>query len=199
MKVKKFNNLWAMGLILCGVLLVAFYIIKIIYPEFIIGIAETPQIVKIGNYIDNHKWAYYLFDSILSFVGAYLYCGASCRKSRLSLKSILIIIASIILLKLVSEFLPYQYTAINYAFFGFLPFLICLGEKNINKNTFISTSICIFIDIMAQSISMAIRDIVLMATHLNSITFLILLIDTWIWRILLFMFFNYKKKEIENG
>ena len=48
MKVKRFNNLWAMGLILCGVLLVAFYVIKIIYPEFIIGIAEIhPQ----GTYL----------------------------------------------------------------------------------------------------------------------------------------------------
>lgn len=199
MKVKRFNNLWAMGLILFGAILIAFYIAKIFFPEFIVGVAEIPQIVKIGNYIDNHKWAYYIFDSILSFVGAYLYCGASCRTSRLSLKSILVIITSIILLKFVSTFLPYQYTATNYAIFGFLPFLICLVEKCINKNTFISTSVCVFVDIMAQSISMAIRDIVLMTTHLNSITFLILLIDTWILRTLLFLFFNYKEKEIKNG
>ena len=46
MKVKKFNNLWAMGLILCGVLLVAFYLAKIFFPEFIVGVAEIPAIVN---------------------------------------------------------------------------------------------------------------------------------------------------------
>ena len=45
MKIKKFNNLWAMGLILCGVLLVAFYVAKIFFPEFIVGVAEEPAIV----------------------------------------------------------------------------------------------------------------------------------------------------------
>lgn len=51
MKVKRFNNLWAMGLILCGVLLIAFYVAKIFFPEFIIGIAETPRLVEIGTYL----------------------------------------------------------------------------------------------------------------------------------------------------
>ena len=46
MKVKRFNNLWAMGLILFGAILVAFYLAKIFFPEFIVGVAEIPAIVN---------------------------------------------------------------------------------------------------------------------------------------------------------
>lgn len=57
MRIKKFNNLWAMGLILVSIILIVFYVIKIVNPYFIVGIAETPAIVKFGKYIDTHKWA----------------------------------------------------------------------------------------------------------------------------------------------
>ena len=72
MKVKRFNNLWAMGLILFGAILVAFYLAKIFFPEFIIAIAEIPSIVNIGNYIDSHLWLYYLVNGNLMDT---FYCG----------------------------------------------------------------------------------------------------------------------------
>ena len=49
MKVKRFNNLWAMGLILCGVLLIAFYVAKIFFPEFIVG--EFADLHPNGTYL----------------------------------------------------------------------------------------------------------------------------------------------------
>ena len=62
MKVKRFNNLWAMGLILFGVLLVAFYVAKIFFPQFIVGVAQTPSIVKFGTYVDSNNIYIYLFN-----------------------------------------------------------------------------------------------------------------------------------------
>ena len=65
MKVKRFNNLWAMGLILCGVLLIAFYVAKIFFPEFIIWIAETPSLVEIGTAIQANKCYSHLIEKVL--------------------------------------------------------------------------------------------------------------------------------------
>jgi hypothetical protein len=73
MKVKRFKNLWAMGLILCGALLIAFYVAKIFFPEFIIGIAETPRIVKLGTIIQSNKWYLHLFNFAVSYIFGYLY------------------------------------------------------------------------------------------------------------------------------
>jgi hypothetical protein len=83
MKVKKFKNLWTMGLILFGAILIALYVAKIFFPEFIVGIAEIESVVKFGEYVDTHLWAYYLFTSITSFVIAYFYCCACCRRKYL--------------------------------------------------------------------------------------------------------------------
>lgn len=57
MKIKKFKNLWTMGLILFGVILIALYVAKIFFPEFIVGIAEIESVVKFGQYVDTHQWA----------------------------------------------------------------------------------------------------------------------------------------------
>lgn len=195
MKVKKFNNLWAMGLILFVAILIAFYIAKIFFPQFIVGVAEIPSIVAFGNYIDSHLWAYYLFDGIISFISAFIYVCACLRKSKLSIKSIISIIIVNCILYLFSAFAPLQYMNMNYVSFLFMPFICGVLDKAISKETFISTSICFCIDITAQVFSMFIRDITTMAVQFNSATFLILLIDGLIWRFLLYSYFNYKNKK----
>lgn len=193
-KVKKFNNLWTMGLILCGSLLVLFYIAKLFFPQFIIGVAEVPNIIKIGNYIQNHKWCYHIFNIIIAYLGGYIYCCACCRTKILNMKGNLVLLSVIILLRLISIFIPEQYNALNYAIFCLLPFLICCFNKTLNKQTFISTIVCFSVDIISQVFSAEIRNLFVFATHINPATMIILLIDTWIWRSLLYCFFNYKKE-----
>lgn len=74
MKIKRFENVWIMGLILSGAILLFLYILKLIFPSFVIETAQNEQICKIGRYIDTHKWAWYLASSILSFTLYYLSC-----------------------------------------------------------------------------------------------------------------------------
>ena len=184
-----------MGLLLMGGMLIIFYILKLVCPQFIVGVAEIPSVVKLGNFIDSHLWAYYLFDSFIGFLSAYIYCCACCRKSKLSIKGLIIVFCSIILLKLVVTFIPQQYNNINYVVFLITPFICCLADKNISKSTLMSIILCFSIDILSQVMSMLIRDITTMTIHLNSATFYILLIDAFIWRFLLYFYFNYKVRE----
>lgn len=193
MKIKKFNNLWAMGLILFGALLVAFYVAKICFPQFIVGVAEVPNIVKIGTYIDTNLWAKHLYNTLNAFVCLYFYLGACCRIYKFSWKGICIILLDIIVLRLVSEFIPNYYTTINYVFMILIPFLICLIENKTSKLTFMSTAICFTIDCLSQIISLEIRDLMSFIHNINSATFFVLMIDVFICRILLYLFFNYKK------
>lgn len=195
MKVKRFNNLWTMGLILFGSLLVLFYIAKIFFPQFIISVAETPNIVKLGNYVDTHKWAFYIYHLIVSYIIGYVYCCACCRKMKLNLKENLVLFISIILVIISQEFLPEIYSAINYTIFVFAPFIMLLIDKNLTKETFCSTIICYVVDIMTQAISLFIRNIIILSTCVNSATMTILLIDMVIWRCLLYFYYNYKKEN----
>lgn len=197
MKIKRFNNLWAMGLILFGVILIAFYIAKIFFPEFIVGVAQIPTIVKFGDYVDTHKWAYYLFNFTIGITVGSIFWMACCRKSYLSIKNFLIVYAANIILIIVMMFMPNHYNSINYVVLYCTPFIICLADKKLSKETFTSTTICFSIDIFAQIFSSEIRDLFVLSSHINSATLTILLIDVWIWRLLLYLFFNYQnKKEI---
>ena len=52
---KRFNNKWIMGLILCGAILIVLYIAKLIFPSFVVETAQNERICNIGRYIDTHK------------------------------------------------------------------------------------------------------------------------------------------------
>lgn len=195
MKIKRFKNLWTMGLILFGAILVLFYIAKIFFPEFIVGVAEIPSIVAFGNFVDSHWWAFAIYQIIISCVGAYIYCCACFRIKRLNNKKLILLIAFFAFGFLAQQFLKEIYAPFNYVIFVFMPFLMLAVDKELSVKTFSSTIICYTIDIMAQAMSMCIRNIVLLSTCLNSATMTILLIDTWIWRTLLYMFFNNKKES----
>ena len=195
MKIKRFDNIWTMGLILFAVILVLFYVAKIFFPEFIIGVAEIPRVVEIGKFIDSSKITIHIFNIIIGLLGGCLYCCAACRKKYLKWKDILVLLGLMIILSLVLEFMPAQYSSINFLVVYCSPFILCCLNKELSKNTFVSSSVCFLVDILSQVMSCQIRDLLPMTSSFNSATMIILLIDTWIWRLLLYFFFNNKSKK----
>lgn len=71
----------------------------------------------------------------------------------------------------------------------------CLIQNSLNKNCFISTVVCFSVDIVTQILSLEIRDLTTLLVQFNSATFYILIIDVFIWRFLLYFYFNYKAKK----
>jgi hypothetical protein len=198
MKIKKFKNLWTMGLLLCCGILVTFYILKLACPEFIVGVAELPTIVSIGTFIDTHSWAYFIYNIVIGFLSAYIYCGACCRKTKFNWKECLIILSFVLLLRGFNLLMPNQYNAMNYVVTYITPFIICLFNKSVSQKTFISTSICFCVDIVSQVLSLEIRNLIPLSKSLNIATITILLIDGYIWRTILYLFFNYKTNREET-
>lgn len=194
MKVKRFDNLWTMGLIICGAMLIIFYALKIIFPQFIVGVAEMPSIVKFGTFVDSHLWAYILFSSCTSYLLGYFYFCACCRTYKLDFGGNLIFICSIVALRVLSMAIPAYYTAFNYISMILVPFLICKLNSKLYSKTFTSTVFCFCADLITQILSVEIRDITSMVSQINSSTFMILSIDVLIWRTLLYFYFNNKKE-----
>lgn len=188
MKVKRFDNLWLMGLILSAVMIGAIYLLKILCPHFVIEIAHNEQICAIGRYIDTHKWAWYLATFFISYFVYFFYCCACCSKKNLSIKENLIICATIIILFFIKEFLPAQYTQVNLITMVFFPFLF----NGIFKNTVICYS---FVNLL-QTITLEIRGLSLMIIDYNFATFMILTIDAYILDILFYCLFNNRKEKI---
>lgn len=197
MKIKRFENLWTMGLIIFGVLLVAFYLAKIIFPSFVVGVAQTPRIVEFGNFVDSHLWAYHIFNGATSFLILYFYTCACCRICKLYCKETLILIAHILLSHLIEVFLPNQLLAFNFIAYLSIPLIIVAIREIKDYKIFYSTAICFIISTIAQSFSLEIRGISTLISYPNTATFCVLLIDVYIWNILLYNYFNFK--ESKNG
>lgn len=187
MKVKRFNNLWLMGLILSAIILGAIYILKIFLPQFVIEVAHIPSITAIGHYIDNNKWAWYLATILLSFVNYYLLCCAACRKKKLNKKECLLILIATLSLLAVKEILPSQYTICNFISLLGLPYLMRAGFGDVLV-IFCSTN-------LLQSLTLEIRNLNLMIADFNYATLMILTIDVYILLILFYFYFNYKKGD----
>ena len=196
MKIKKFNNKWTMGLIIFATILIALYLLKFISPKFVIGVAEIPEVVAFGTYVDTHWWAYYLFSFITSFFGGYFYCCACCRKKKLNKIENIILCGEIILLFLAQKFIPSFYFEINIACMLIMPTIMCkIGNTENSIKYLYSIIICFIIHSVAQILSLQIRDISLCLTRANIATFTILLIDTYIWLVLLYNYYNYKEDK----
>ena len=185
MKVKKFDNLWLMGIILCFALLITIYVFKIFFPSIVIEIAQIESITKIGHYIDTHKWAWYLASFIFGFVNYYFYCCACKAKYYLLPKECLIVFIVNALLLCSNWLLPKYYTTLNFISMILLPFIL----KGYYKNNVV----CFTAINIVQLLTLEIRNISLMIINFNYATLMILMIDYYIFTILLYLLFNYKK------
>ena len=181
-----------MGLILCCAMLVALYCIKIFYPNVVVGVAEITPIVKFGNFIDAHKWVYYPINGILSFVILYFYSCACCRIRKLTFFEDIVVCLFVVLSHIIEEFAVEHLVGYNFILYLLIPLFIVKKRKIINPNVFNSTAICFIITTMAQSLSLAIRDIPLYISAHNTATYFVLLIDVYIWNFLLYNYYNFK-------
>ena len=136
-----------------------------------------------------------LFTFATSFLVGYFYCGASCRIKKLKNIHLCIITAQIILIMIFQKFIPQYYIYINSILMLVCPMLICYIEKQNNIKSFYSTIICFSIYIIAQILSLEIRGIGNLVQQINSATYFILLIDMYIWQILLYNYYNYKEDK----
>ena len=183
-----------MGLILMGAILVLFYIAKIFFPSIIIEVAEIPTFVKLGNFVQSNKWYIHIFNFVVGYINAYILYCACLRKPFLSWKGNVVLLSSLLVLRLIAEFYPLQYSIFNCAFMAIMPFLVCLWEGELSNKIFVSTIACFGIELCFEFFSAAVRNLTAMTPNPNIVTVLVLLIDVFIWRIMLYLFFNNKNK-----
>ena len=197
MRIRRFKNLWTMGLILICVIYAVYFILKLVNPALIVGVAELPGIVALGNYVDTHPWAYYLFNGTISFITAYIFCCACIRKPKLNFKECTIVLIATILWYVIAQYVPTLATPYNYVAFIAIPALCLYLRKETDIKYLYSTAICYGAHMFLQRCLVVIKDITPWITQPNSATFTICLIDGFIWLLGLYLFYNKGGKQ--NG
>lgn len=167
--------------------LVAFYVIKIFFPEWFVLQVENERLIKIGSFIDQHWWAYEILCIITSFITYYLYLGAVKQKLLLGWKEIVAILCVMVITHLSYWFEPSFYTNLCFVSFVVLPLI------NFDKECYKRMTLCVAIHFLCQVLSLNIRNITSVITNFNSITLLMLTLECYFWLLLLYLYFNYNK------
>lgn len=175
---------------LCIVFLVGLYVLKIFFPQEFMMSIQNERIVKIGTYIDTHKWLYYICCGITAYATYYLYCCACSGRIKLKWFEVLEIFGVVVVIRFISFYDDNIATALEHTAFIFLPFIM----KSNYKNVVISFTIHSF----AQVLSLGIRNLPMYLTNINFATMFCFGFESYIWLSLLCIIFNYNKQKKEN-
>lgn len=172
-------------LVLTASFLLSFYIIKIFFTaEFMMSI-QNERIVAIGQFIDSNIVLTYVCNSITSFVVYWLYCCACSHRLYLKWYEVLYIILIIIIIRIVSLFDMNMMSILSWVSFMVLSAL-CNG--NIRTSAFIFSTHSVL-----QGLSIKIRDLPIYLISINSITSILMVFECYLWMILMYVIFNYRK------
>lgn len=169
------------------IFLTGLYVLKIFMPEQFVLSVENEIIITIGTYIDNNAWAYYLFGILTSFITYWLYLCAVCRRWYLKwyeILTVLVVIGGSIGL---SPWDTNVYSAYSVITFIVLPLLF--------KSDLKTVAVVFSIHSLSQTMSLTIRNLPLYMTNINSLTVCMLGIESYLWLLLFYIYFNYNKKE----
>lgn len=168
------------------IFLACLYVLKIFMPEQFVLSVENEVIITIGTYIDNNEWAYYLFGILTSFITYWLYLCAVCRRWYLKwyeILTVLVVIGGSIGLSLWDTNVYSAYSVIT---FIVLPVIF--------KSDLKTVATVFTIHSLSQTMSLTIRNLPMYITSPNSLTMFIMTFDCYLWLLLLYFYYNYKKE-----
>ena len=168
------------------VFLIALYVLKIFMPEQFIMVIENDNLIAIGNYIDNNLWLRKIIAVITSFITYWLFICAVCRKWKLNLKEIIIVLIVIAIVQLLYLYDANISSTISLVSMILLPALFKAQSKDI--------AIVFSIHCIAQVLSTSIRQLPLLLTNTNFITVFLMTIECYFWLLLFYLYFNIKKE-----
>lgn len=171
---------------LVAVFLIALYVVKIFYPQQFVMTVSNEKLIVIGQYIDSHLWLRYLCAGLTSFITYSLYCCACSRRWFLKWYEYSIIIAVIITARLINFVDTNIATALSISAFLFLPAIM---NGNIKISALVYSFHC-----LAQCLSLSIRNLPIYLTTTNYLTVFLLGIESYLWLILFYFVFNYRKE-----
>ena len=176
-------------LIICFVFIVAFYILKLIFPAQLLFIITDQNVLTFGNLIQERIWATHLLGVATTFVAYYLFVCAARGSFKLNWKQAIILIVATVIDFAVSEFYPPLMTHTSTSLMLLCAWL-CKGKLSYTAVSFVLHG-------YLSQFLFSIRGFETVMTKINIASGLILMIEGWVWLVLLSLIFYLKEKK--NG
>ena len=172
-------------LALVVIFLVGLYILKIFIPDKFVMVIENEKLVEIGNYIDSHQWAYYLFGIVTSFITYWLYFCATIKKWYLNWWQILVVFA------IIGGSIGLDFY--NPVFAGVFTIVAMVIVPVIFKADGRYTLVVFGTHYLAQALTLEIRNLPIYLTSVNSMIFTLLTLEVYFWLLLFYIYPHIKE------
>lgn len=185
----KNKALYVSMLVLVGVFLAAMYILKGFYPQEFVLAVENQTIINIGKYIDSHGWLYTVCCMFTSFITYWLYICASSHRLFLKWYECVILLIASLGIRLIGLYVDTDLrTVISMCSFFVLPAVMGCDLKTL--------SVVYTVHSISQFLTLKIRNLPLFFTNIpNFVNMILLTLECYMWLVLMYIIFNYKKGE----
>lgn len=166
--------------------LVAWYILKIFFPEKFILQVNNERLIAIGNYIDSHFILNKLLGAVFSYATYWLYLCSVCKIKKLNWKQSIIVVCVYIasfLIQLIDIQLATYYNIIA------MISLPALFNGNLKSTAFVFS-----FHLICQWLSLSIRGLSTHILCMNTLTVFVMSLECYFWLFLFYVYFNYYEK-----
>lgn len=177
-------------LILTISFLVSFYVLKIFFPQEFAMSIQNERLIQIGAFVDSNIILTRICSGITTFIIYWLFICASTKKWCLNWKELVSSIIIIIVTRLLYFYDGNIASGISTIGMFLIPVLF---NKDLKARPMVFTY---SVHALSQLLSLKIRSLPIFLTNINSIIAIVLTLECYLWLILFYIIFNYKKKEI---
>lgn len=167
--------------------MIAYYVLKFFFPEKFLLIITDPDVLRFGEFLENHKIFDTIFSILMSFVTLYLFSCSSASKTHLNWWKTLIVVSIAIFNVLTSPYWGdlYLHTSI-------ITMFLCACLENCK----LRQSVLIFgVHGYLQLCLLNIRGFETILPIMNKATMYTLGFENLVWLVLFYIIFNFKKEK----
>lgn len=165
----------------------AFYIIKFIYPQFLLNQLVDPNVLKLGTFVESNIFLLYFCRFLTTFIVFYLFVCAGSGYFKLKLKEFIFVILASIVSIVVTTFLPTLMTHTSTSLMLLLA-LICRGKKEYFIPTFIAHG---YLSMFTNTI----KGFETIIMNINAVNGIMLGIEGWVWLFIFSLVFYLKENR----
>lgn len=176
-------------LVLCIVYMIGFYVLKFIFPEYLLLAITDDNVLKVGAFIESSTATLHLYQVLSSFISFYLFVCASKGGFKIRTRDFWYILIAVVICKVIAMFLPELYVHTSTSCMFLLAWL-CKGKLGYTTITFVTHGF------LSQFLTQ-IRGFGSIVYKINIASGLVLSFECYMWLILFGLLF--KLLENKNG
>ena len=178
-------------LILCGIYIIGFYILKFAFPDKLLLAITDPNVLKFGEFIESNIIFTYIYYAISTALTFYLFMCASKGSFKMKWYALVCMVGAIVIYFLVSDYAP------EFEIHIVTSLMLVLAWINNGKMKYMIPTF--IIHGLLQQLLLSIRGFETILLTANVASLMVLTLECYVWLLLLgLVFYLMEKKNVKS-